>query len=196
MSATANVHVGEQWFGLFDTAGPMYEDLPWTNALLQVMSAGARFFTGLSAGYVQVTATPLATIPTNVDVDAWEQVVEVSVRSVTGKLWVSTQDGPVDGLPMLGGHGPGDYRLRAHVRGRDTSFDGQTEPTEQYLLITWPSPQLPQVIMKAVDRAGSGLVAQSSSWAEEPARPWEQEQKERDDQIRRKLAELTEKFVN
>jgi hypothetical protein len=70
----------------------------------------------------------------------WEDIVEVSVRvreadGVGWGTWSWTESGVLD-------LAPGDYRLRANARGRDSGKAGEFDPevVDYYLLQFWPAP--------------------------------------------------------
>jgi hypothetical protein len=61
-------------------------------------------------------------------------------------------------LPDLGTAGPGSYRLRVHALGRDAHYDqAVADSGERYLLLCWPAPPAPSLIIRATDRCGYSL---------------------------------------
>ncbi|MFI6817659.1 hypothetical protein ACIBG7_35055 [Nonomuraea sp. NPDC050328] len=91
---------------------------------------GATIRTGISMGPVEVTVELVDEAPPPA-LDAWEEVVELSVESTHGSLHVFGLDGDLTDLSNLAWRGPGHYRVRVHAKGRGTDF-------ESYLLISWP----------------------------------------------------------
>ncbi|PZG20614.1 hypothetical protein [Nonomuraea aridisoli] len=117
---------------------------------------GATILTGIAIGAVDVEVQ-LTDAPPGLDLDSWEEVVEVSIESTTGSLIVCGLDGDLPDLPNLAHHGSGFYRLRVHARGRDTDPDGSANtplPFEHYLIISWPAPSAPEQAFKHTDAFG------------------------------------------
>ncbi len=73
-----------------------------------------------------------------VETRGWEQVVEVGYRSGDGVL--SIVDGEGERLPDLAAGGPGNYRVRVHVRGREAVREnvGVPDGTVQLLIMVFP----------------------------------------------------------
>ncbi len=73
-----------------------------------------------------------------VETRGWEQVVEVGYETRTGVL--SIVDGEGSRLPDLTAGGPGDYRVRVHVRGRRAVQEDHDAPdgTVQLLIMVFP----------------------------------------------------------
>ncbi|MFJ5838178.1 hypothetical protein ACIQGO_15655 [Streptomyces shenzhenensis] len=143
MSAAHNVYVPEGTFGVLDAGEIPVQTADWSNGLALPMSHGALIVTGIRTGEIRATATSLTGPPPVHADDVWEEIVEVSVQAPTGSLRVeSLEHGPVDGLAPLSPTGPGWYRLRVHMRGRNIHPDKTSpEPIEDYLVTTWPAPQ-------------------------------------------------------
>ncbi|MBY8846070.1 hypothetical protein [Streptomyces sp. SP2-10] len=129
-------------FHISDEDGPAGPDLPREhNGLIEVQDGIATIHTGIHTGDVDVTVTFHAQAPQPGNA-AWDEIVELSLHSVSGELMVR---GPMDDLdeelPALSFDGPGDYRLRIHARGRDTAIDlAPDEVTEWYLIQVWLAP--------------------------------------------------------
>lgn len=162
MSAWVNVHVADHSFGVFDQYEIPIETADWSTGLVVEMSSGAMIYTGIDRGAVRVTTDVRSTAPEQIDPGPWDDVVEASVHAPHGELRIHRLEyGPLDQpppLPLLSQRGPGSYRLRAHVRGRDLHYDTvQTDPTEDYLLTIWPADPAPSLIIRATDRCGYGL---------------------------------------
>ena len=131
-----------------------------TNGLVAVTGPGsAIIFTGISSGRVPVRAEALTAAPATADLGEWDEIADVSLPGLAGELAVAAlMDDVPPGLPGLCAAGPGDYRVRVHARGRDTSPDEATDqPAEAYLVLCWPAPPAPDVQHKLTDRAGAGL---------------------------------------
>jgi hypothetical protein len=63
-------------------------------------------------------------------------------------------------LPVLSFHGPGDYRLPIHARGRDTAIDLAPEQiTEWYLIQAWPAPAHKARVLRQTDSYGASVRA-------------------------------------
>ena len=82
------------------------------------------------------------------DIDAWEDVVEVSVTIPEGahprwSSWAGQDGGP---LPIP----PGTYRLRVSACGRDAGRDGEFADgvVDVYRLTLWPAPSQPDAIVR------------------------------------------------
>jgi hypothetical protein len=76
-------------------------------------------------------------------------------------------------LPNLTPAGPGTYRLRLHVRGRDRGWEeGAPEvPVEEHLLAVWPAPTAVGVVHKLTSREGQAGAARAAQAPELPATP-------------------------
>lgn len=141
-----------------------------TNALVDVYEDAAVISTGIHTGVVNVTTEARLTPPPSVELDAWDEVVEVSVEMTGGDARLAVLMAAVpDSYGRLTLAGPGPYRLRAHARGRDVAIDGTAdEPFEDYRLALWPAPPAAQVIHKETDRYGAGWHAYDATAAPVP----------------------------
>ncbi|MGP3913739.1 hypothetical protein [Nonomuraea sp. 10N515B] len=139
--------------------GPEFPER-WDNGLIAVADEpeGATILTGISIGAVDVTVQPTEE-PPPLDLDSWEEIVEVSIESTSGSLIVCGLDGDLPNLPNLAWRGKGFYRLRVHARGRDTMPDGSAgaTPVEHYLIISWPAEPQPDMPFKYADVFGAGI---------------------------------------
>ncbi|GAA3608680.1 hypothetical protein GCM10022419_112040 [Nonomuraea rosea] len=116
---------------------------------------GATILTGIALGVVEVEVQ-LADGPPPLDLDNWEEIVEVSIESTSGSLSVCGLDGDLPALPNLAWQGAGFYRLRVHARGRDTRPDGSAStPIEHYLITSWQAEPQPDMPFKYVDLYGA-----------------------------------------
>lgn len=164
-SQVVPVDVGYSQFGVLDDAEYNYDSGLFTNGLIRVMDTGAMILTGIDRGEVRVSVSifegPVATRPALTD---WEEISEVSVYAPAGLLRVQSFEFDVDpGLPVLSAFGPGSYRLRVHACGRDVArgrviLVGE-QATEDYLVMCWPSPPQPEVIIRQTDRCGADARA-------------------------------------
>ena len=100
--------------------------------------------------------------PTDLDLDAWDEVVDVSFDLPSATLVILTLlSGPAATLDLASGGGA--YWLRVHARGRDDARDGpedeDDEPIEEHLIAVWPAdPALDAphaVVYKATDKVGA-----------------------------------------
>ncbi|MEV7817522.1 hypothetical protein AB0P05_43865 [Streptomyces flaveolus] len=142
-------------FQISDEDGPTGPDLPREhNSLIEVQDGIATIHTG----DIDVTVTCHTQAPQPGD-EVWEEIVEVSLHSVSGELMVrGLMDDLDEELPVLSFAGPGDYRLRIHARGRDTAIDlAPDEVTEWYLIQVWPA--LPQdvAVIRQTDTYGASV---------------------------------------
>ncbi|MFD0312679.1 hypothetical protein [Streptomyces flavalbus] len=132
-------------FIISDDAGPTGPDLPpQHNGLVQVTDGVTVVHTGIHTGDVDVTVTLHDTEPPP-DTGDWQEIVEIPAHSPSGDLMVrGLMDDLDEELPVLSSSGPGEYRLRIHARGRDTTVDlAPDEITEWYLIQAWSAPAAP-----------------------------------------------------
>lgn len=80
------------------------------------------------------------------DLDGWERVVEVGFDSPDGRTAITQMDGPPD-LPPVTVAGPGRYRLRLHVSGRDEP-DSWPLPAQRHLLVVYPGESRKTKVLK------------------------------------------------
>jgi hypothetical protein len=162
-SASADVPVSDHQFGIFDESEiPIpIESANYSNGLIVTMSVGCTIHTGADRGRVAVTVEVLDAPPRMIDAGPWEDIVEASIQCHHGALRIQPLDRMMHAtppLPPLSIRGPGNYRLRAHAYARDLHYDKvQMEPTERYLLTTWPAEHQPDLIIRATDQCGYGL---------------------------------------
>ncbi|MFF4041299.1 hypothetical protein [Streptomyces sp. NPDC001816] len=148
-------------FHITDEGGPAGPDLPsGHNGLVQVQDGIAAVLTGIHTGDVDVTVTFHTEAPQPGDT-GWEEIVEVSLHSVSAELTVRGLMADLDEeLPMLSFNGPGDYRLRIHARGRDTAIDlAPDEITEWYLIQVWSAPGQEASVLRQTDSYGACVPA-------------------------------------
>ncbi|MFJ8188132.1 hypothetical protein [Streptomyces sp. NPDC096105] len=132
-------------FDISDENGPTGPDLDRDhNGLVRVTDGVITVMTGIHTGDVDVAVTLHDTRP-EPGAGERQEIVEVSAHSASGDLMVrGVMDDLDEELSVLSFHGPGDYRLRVHTRGRDTAIDlAPDEVTEWYLIQVWPAPPNP-----------------------------------------------------
>lgn len=115
---------------------------------------------GIHTGDVDVTVT-FHTEALQPDGTGWEEIVEVSLHSVSAELTVRGLMADLDEeLPVLSFNGPGDCRLRIHARGRDTAIGlAPGEITEWYLIQVWSAPAQEVSVLREGDRYGACVRA-------------------------------------
>ncbi|UBU08970.1 hypothetical protein [Nonomuraea gerenzanensis] len=142
-----------------DEAGPSYPKA-FPNGLVAVGDEepdGAIILTGLAIGQVEVLVR-LAHEQPPLELDSWEEIVDISIESTLGSLYVVGLMGDLPRkLPNLAWKGPGFYRLRVHATGRDSSVDGSgLNLEERYFIVSWPADPAPDLVYKATDAYGAG----------------------------------------
>jgi hypothetical protein len=155
---TAVADVSHHMFYLADPdTYPQPPLAPVSNGLVVCQPSIAIVFVGTATGPVNVTVEPRSGPPAGEHVAEWDEVVEVSIWSAAGQLQVTNPMAyPPPSLPILTTTGPGHYRLRVHARGRDRAPDLVAySPHEDYLLVSWPAPDAPEVIHKQTDHYGA-----------------------------------------
>ncbi|MFF8934613.1 hypothetical protein ACF08O_07715 [Streptomyces paradoxus] len=163
-SGTALVHAEYHLFQITDPQGPVADDLDASNTGLIGADGGAiEVTTGIHTGDVHVTVEPHSKRP--IPAQGWEEIAEISCNSPSGELLVtSSTDDPAD-LPSLAYQGPGSYRLRVHVRGRDRAVDQTVldEAVESYLIQSWPAAHQDALPVQATDTYGTQVRAQPAN---------------------------------
>ncbi|WP_367137277.1 MULTISPECIES: hypothetical protein [Streptomyces] len=116
---------------------------------------GALIITGTDHGDIGIRVELWSSAPA-ADDTAWEDVVEDSYTA-TGTAHVHNVEGRPAGLPDLAWSGPGTYRMRVSVRGRDLGADDDGSgpvPVEEHLIQVWPAPVAPPHARKLSDELG------------------------------------------
>lgn len=128
-----------------DGVTPSAKELEESNGLIVVTSGGAALVTGIDSGTVDVSVEEVNSEPA-VDLDGWEEIVDVSIDIQAGELRVVSVLGELPELPPLSTAGHPLYRLRcmASGRGLDAGRIG-VESRERYRLISWPAPAAPSI---------------------------------------------------
>jgi hypothetical protein len=151
------VHAEYHTFLLSDVGAFRCEPPADTNGLVAIAPGIAFVRTGIHTGKVRIRGEVHREAPA-LDLDSWEEVVEVSLEATTeGRVIASGlgSDGPRD-VPVLTPEGLGHYRIRVHARGRDIAVDMTAdEPFEHYLVQSWPAPPTPEVVYKHTDAYGA-----------------------------------------
>jgi hypothetical protein len=169
----AVVRVDDHGFELYDGAGGEVALAESPDGLVSVSEAGVAVVTGIAQGLVRVSVEVTdrggGLNPQDrawLDPGPWDDIVEVPVEVPNGGLRVQgVLDAGAGGLPVLSQAGPGSYRLRVHVRGRDGHAGpspgqgevggGPNTAVEEYLIVAWPCDPRPRVIIRATDRVGA-----------------------------------------
>ncbi|MEV8505669.1 hypothetical protein AB0368_12695 [Actinoplanes sp. NPDC051475] len=141
------------------------------NGLFSLSTGCMTIYVGASSGLVTVAVEPRTTPPATTELDDWEEIGEGDLYADTGDVIVrALMDNPPD-LPALTTHGPGNYRVRIHAKGRDLRTDLVAfEPTENYLIQAWPSPVPADAItIKQSDSYGAAL--RRTTYTHEPSEP-------------------------
>jgi hypothetical protein len=139
-----------------------------SNGLVAVAPGSAMVWCGTHTGDVKLTID-LPHDPPPLDLDAWDEVVEVTVAFATAHARVVEWGGtPRHELPNLAWAGPGTYRLRCHARGRDQASGLALPPgipvddedaieivDEAHLLAIWPAPPGDVVVYQTADQVGA-----------------------------------------
>ncbi|MGA4948413.1 hypothetical protein [Streptomyces lydicamycinicus] len=170
MTTSSVMFVNEGIFGVSDDAQVPMETVRWSNGLAAPMDHGAWILTGINTGHVRVTAQCLDAAPP-VEATDWEEIVEISVRSVEGDLRINSgYDIAPDDLPLLNPQGPGWYRMRVHASGRSINPDGVSdEPVEDYLIAVWPQEPAESVVIRSSKMIDEALLANADTTPDEKA---------------------------
>lgn len=141
-----------------------------TNGLVDSADRCIVIHTGVHSGMVGATVQVRDSPPTRVDLDDWDEVVEVSLqtRAPDVRIFTLMTDVPTT-YPSLTPEGAGDYRVRVYARGRDTDIDGTAfEPFEQYFIQIWPGSPGPETVFKRTDQYGAQLRRFATAHEEAP----------------------------
>ncbi|MGW2803196.1 hypothetical protein [Streptomyces sp. NPDC001269] len=118
--------------------------------------------TGTESGPVSVTVRAAAREPGPAHLDAWDEVVEVSLLLPGENPAVVTDfdDDESSSLLAFTVLGPGLYRVRVHARGRDAGQEALMVDDE-HLIQVWPAPAAPTHVIKTSDTYGTPFRPQN-----------------------------------
>ncbi len=114
------------------------------NGLAVAVPGGVAVRTGLGQGQVPVSTRILEAAPDEVELDWWDEVVEISWRAERGDATLSESASRHLRTPPW----PRDFRVRVHAIGRDG------EERERYELLLWQGPPGPDIVHKRGDKLG------------------------------------------
>ncbi|MFI5561581.1 DUF6461 domain-containing protein [Amycolatopsis japonica] len=143
VSASGSAEVRGHRFTLAERSVPGEADFSG-NGLAVVVPGGVAVRTGLGEGQVPVSARILQGAPDEVELDWWDEVVEISWRAERGDATLSGSGSWQLRTPPW----PGDFRVRVHAVGRDG------EERERYEIMLWQAPPGPDIVHKRGDRLG------------------------------------------
>lgn len=124
---------------------PLVGDVDFSgNGLAVAVPGGIAVRTGLGEGQVPVSTRILEGPPEEVELDWWDEVVEISWRAERGDATLSESGSRHLRTPPW----PGDFRVRVHAIGRDG------EERERFELMLWQAPPGPDIAHKRGDRLG------------------------------------------
>lgn len=132
---------------------------PRANGLLDVWKDIVFVLTGMEEGPLRLTAEAHDDAPP-LDLDDWDEVVEVSQFSSSGRAVVTELLGDVpEGVPQLVLPRETWFRVRCHARGRDEAnarprLSPDEDPIEEHLLQMWPAPEAEDVCHRVTDEVG------------------------------------------
>lgn len=94
------------------------------------------------------------------ELSGWDDAGEVTYTATMPARPCTLGDDPPETFPDLAHAGPGTYRIRMAVRGRDEGHrtdvvESHDEPPEEHLIQVWPAPAEPDVLHKATDHIGA-----------------------------------------
>ncbi|HEX7307537.1 DUF6461 domain-containing protein [Lentzea sp.] len=136
-----NVPVFDHEFVFVEEPGFPGTDFSVTG-LVSAVDTGFAVRTGVREGSVPVFVRVALDEPGEPMTSIWDEVAEVSFTAVKGDARLGR-----GALPPW----PGEFRVRAHARGRD----GDDE--ERHELLIWPAPHADPLVLKKTDRVGHRL---------------------------------------
>src|SRR2546430_1442456 len=113
------IHVTYHQFWLLDS-GQSTRATNALNGVVGIARGAAMIWPGVHSGHVTLSVEARAAAPDTVDVDGWDEVVEVSLAAPAGHVRPAALMADTPPFPEITAAGPGDYRIRVHARGRDT----------------------------------------------------------------------------
>ena len=121
--------------------------------------------TGTPWGALRLTVEVDEAAP-ELDLEPWEDVAEISVRSPSGVLAFATcESGLTDGTPEISMAPLTGCRVRVHARGRDIGnqyVDSVPEPVEEHLVQIWPAEPTATEAHKLTDALGQRARSRST----------------------------------
>ena len=140
VTASDVVRISHHQFGLIDDIWPgARTETSVVPGLATIHPPAVLIYTGVAGGVVNVSVEVREAPPAAPELDGWDEIADFDFETVTGEMMVAATMFSSPQLPVLTPDGPGRYRARLSVRGRDTSFDlTVTEPVEDYDLKVWP----------------------------------------------------------
>ncbi|MFE2052800.1 hypothetical protein ACFXAS_30485 [Streptomyces sp. NPDC059459] len=157
--ASGQVQVEYHAFHLADAGEYTQPSFHPRNGLIFSKPGLAVVLAGVNSGPVDVTVEICrGAVALPGPAEAWDEVVDHSIESLTGDMRVAAMmDAPPE-LPVLTPFGPGPYRIRVHARGRDRAHDAHvTDPVEAFLLQVWPGLREPDLIHRHSDSYGRSM---------------------------------------
>jgi hypothetical protein len=154
----AEIHVADHQFHIVDYGGDYSFDAPpQPNGLINPGPGAAVVVTGTPFGPVAV-AVEIYDCPPELNLDDWDEVIEVSLYSFSGQIGLQEIQGPQrTDLPVYESE-PDDWlRVRAHVRGRDEGDAYNVpppHPVEEHLVQFWLSPHQDEIRHRLSDQVG------------------------------------------
>ncbi|MEV4254465.1 hypothetical protein AB0J52_15050 [Spirillospora sp. NPDC049652] len=154
---TASHHQYSLEWAQFD---PDAMDFTNGNGLVWVSRGRIVVKTGLDSGDLPVQFGVHDHVPP-LDLDSWDEVVEVSAEIDGDRVFVYMPDGILVGEVDLP-RGAGAYRLRFHARGRDAGWDAEfidadegDELVEQHMILIWRAVAADETVFKLTDQVGA-----------------------------------------
>src|SRR5688572_18895865 len=80
---------------------PLEYGLDHSNGLVAVMSHGAQISTGIHTGLVNVEVCVLSQPPDALDLDGWDEVIEISFRAPAGHTYVRSMEDLPEESPLV-----------------------------------------------------------------------------------------------
>ncbi|MFI6798393.1 hypothetical protein [Streptosporangium canum] len=122
--------------------------------IIRVKKGSASLIVGPQWGTVEFTVAVADRDP-GADLDGYEDIVEISYESPSGRVSLEEWEGREHSLPPLPA-GPGAYRLRYHVRGMDEEV--VIEIGDHYFLQIWPEPPRDPTVLKSTSSSFQYLL--------------------------------------
>ncbi|MCA2211691.1 hypothetical protein [Jidongwangia harbinensis] len=154
---SVSVHVGENQYYIQDEnqAGET-QFRPDRNGVVRVTEhGGLHVIAGTNTGSLRLTVDLLDEEPC-LELDGWDEAADVGYRATTDNARLAGYPGaPVQGIPAVSHAGPGSYRIRFHMRGRDDPRnENPFTVVEEHRIAVWPSPWRSTTVHKATDDTG------------------------------------------